>query len=235
MKRNYNFLPIALPFYLMLLFILILLLPLLFLIYAGSIVAVFDRLGLSPAVGYSLFWLTLFGSMINIPVKQIESEEPIYQEKEVYFYGMRYVIPTVEKKKTVIAVNLGGAVIPVLISLYELIRLLAYGQFYLFTASIISVIIVAAVCHHFAKPVKGLGIAIPTFIPPLVTAVVALLLAFHSPTVVAYVGGTLGTLIGADLMNLNRIADLGAPVASIGGAGTFDGIFLTGVLAVLLV
>jgi uncharacterized membrane protein len=27
---------------------------------------------------------------------------------------------------------------------------------------------------------------------------------------------------------------LGAPVASIGGAGTFDGIFLTGILAVLL-
>ena len=173
--------------------------------------------------------------MINIPVKQIESEEPMYQEKEVYFYGVRYVIPTVEKKKTVIAVNLGGAVIPVLISLYELIRLLAYGQFYLFTASIISIIIIAAVCHHFAKPVKGLGIAIPTFIPPLVTAAVALLLAFHAPTVVAYVGGTLGTLIGADLMNLNRIADLGAPVTSIGGAGTFDGIFLTGVLAVLLV
>ena len=30
------------------------------------------------------------------------------------------------------------------------------------------------------------------------------------------------------------IKKLGAPVASIGGAGTFDGIFFTGVLAVLL-
>jgi uncharacterized membrane protein len=30
------------------------------------------------------------------------------------------------------------------------------------------------------------------------------------------------------------VQGLGAPVASIGGAGTFDGIFLTGVLAVLL-
>jgi uncharacterized membrane protein len=27
---------------------------------------------------------------------------------------------------------------------------------------------------------------------------------------------------------------MGAPVASIGGAGTFDGIFLTGILAVLI-
>jgi uncharacterized membrane protein len=44
----------------------------------------------------------------------------------------------------------------------------------------------------------------------------------------------MGTLIGADLLNLGNIAKLGAPVASIGGAGTFDGIFLTGILAVLL-
>jgi uncharacterized membrane protein len=44
----------------------------------------------------------------------------------------------------------------------------------------------------------------------------------------------LGTLIGADLMNLGSIQGLHAPVLSIGGAGTFDGVFLTGILAVLL-
>jgi len=41
-------------------------------------------------------------------------------------------------------------------------------------------------------------------------------------------------LIGADLMNFNKLADLNAPVASIGGAGTFDGIFLTGIASVLI-
>ena len=50
----------------------------------------------------------------------------------------------------------------------------------------------------------------------------------------AYIAGGLGTLIGADLTNLDKVRGLGAPVASIGGAGTFDGIFLTGILAVLL-
>jgi uncharacterized membrane protein len=50
----------------------------------------------------------------------------------------------------------------------------------------------------------------------------------------AYVSGSLGTLIGADLLNLPSLRSLGAPVASIGGAGTFDGIFLTGIIAVLL-
>jgi uncharacterized membrane protein len=50
----------------------------------------------------------------------------------------------------------------------------------------------------------------------------------------AYIGGSLGTLVGADLLNLGRVQGLGAPMVSIGGAGTFDGIFLTGVLAVLI-
>ena len=50
----------------------------------------------------------------------------------------------------------------------------------------------------------------------------------------AYIGGSLGTLIGADLLNLDKLRGLGAPIASIGGAGTFDGVFLTGVVAVLI-
>jgi Protein of unknown function (DUF1614) len=50
----------------------------------------------------------------------------------------------------------------------------------------------------------------------------------------AYICGSLGTLIGADLLNLGQIQAPGAPIASIGGAGRFDGIFMTGILAVLL-
>ena len=80
----------------------------------------------------------------------------------------------------------------------------------------------------------GVGIAVPMFVPPIVTAVVAVLLARQHAAALAYVSGSLGTLIGADLLNLGAVPGLGAPVASIGGAGTFDGIFLTGILAVLL-
>lgn len=42
------------------------------------------------------------------------------------------------------------------------------------------------------------------------------------------------SLLGADLPNLDKIGNLGVSVASIGGAGTFDGIFVTGILATLL-
>lgn len=67
------------------------------------------------------------------------------------------------------------------------------------------------------------------------SALVALLLGGGNAAPLAYLSGTLGTLIGADLLNLGRVEGLGAPVVSIGGAGTFDGIFLTGVFSVLLV
>jgi uncharacterized membrane protein len=65
-----------------------------------------------------------------------------------------------------------------------------------------------------------------------VTAVIGLLLSRTDAAPLAYITG-FGTLIGADLLNLDKINGLGAPVASTEGAGTFDGIFLTGILAVL--
>ena len=104
----------------------------------------------------------------------------------------------------------------------------------LFGRGLLGVAIVAAVSHFMAHPVPGVGIAEPTFIPPLVTAAVALLISREYAPPLAYISGSLGTLIGADLLNLGKVRGLGAPVASIGGAGTFDGIFLTGIVAVLL-
>ena len=62
----------------------------------------------------------------------------------------------------------------------------------------------------------------------------ALILSWRRAPPLAYIAGSLGTLIGADLLNLDKVQGLGAPVASIGGAGTFDGVFLSGILAVLL-
>jgi uncharacterized membrane protein len=85
-----------------------------------------------------------------------------------------------------------------------------------------------------ATPVPELGIAVPVFAPAVTTAIVSLILSREYAPPLAYICGSLGTLIGADLLNLGKVGGLGAPVASIGGAGTFDGIFLTGILAVLL-
>jgi uncharacterized membrane protein len=186
------------------------------------------HLGLRPHVALLLLLASLAGSYLNIPLAQLPGRE-IVSGREIDYFGMRYVIPVaLEWPGTVIAVNVGGAVIPGLLSLYLFIRNC------LWVRGALAVIGVAFVCHWLARPVPGLGIALPVFVPPLSAAVIALLLSRWQAAPLAYIGGALGTLLGADLLNLDKVEGLGAPVASIGGAGTFDGIFLTSVLAVLL-
>ncbi len=100
--------------------------------------------------------------------------------------------------------------------------------------SIFAAILISVLTYFLSKPVQGLGIVVPGFIPPVLTALIALLIGGDYAPVVAYVGGTIGTLLGADLFHKNDFKKLGAPSVSIGGAGTFDGIFLTGLIALLL-
>ncbi|MGA3216913.1 MAG: DUF1614 domain-containing protein [Acidimicrobiales bacterium] len=138
-------------------------------------------------------------------------------------------IPTVvHTGTTTVAVNVGGALIPSALAGY----LVVHDRIWL--RALIAVAVVSVLVWLVARPVWGVGIVAPTFIPPIVAALAAIVIGGHAIAALAYVGGTVGTLVGADLVNLGRIRDLGAPLASIGGAGTFDGIFLTGILAVLL-
>jgi uncharacterized membrane protein len=185
-------------------------------------------LGVSSSTAVLLLLGSLIGSYFNIPIAVLPTE-PVASDRVIDFFGMRYVVPQVENwGGTVIAANVGGAVIPALMSLY----LLVSRQ--LWFSGAIATAIVALVLHWLATPVPGLGIAVPVFWPAIVTAIVAFVLSRENAAPLAYIAGSMGTLIGADLSNLDRIRGLGAPVASIGGAGTFDGIFLTGILAVLL-
>ena len=186
------------------------------------------RIGLGPHAAVLLLLASLGGSYLNIPVARLAAQH-IVSGREIAFFGVHYVIPVVvEWPGTIIAVNVGGAVIPGLLSLYLLARNRLWGL------GLIAIVAVTVVCHILAEPVPGLGIALPVFVPPASAAIIALLLSRRYAAPLAYIGGSLGTLIGADLLNLGKVQGLGAPVASIGGAGTFDGIFLTGILAVLL-
>jgi len=188
----------------------------------------YERLGLSRRAAFIILLAALLGSGINIPVAQLPAQRVI-EPQIIQFFGMAYVIPSViEHQSTVVAVNVGGAVIPMLLVLYLLTR---YG---ISRRGLLSVAVVTLVTHVVAQPVPGVGIALPPLLPSLVTASTAVLLDPSAAPRTAFIAGTLGTLIGADLLNLGSLRNLGAPVASIGGAGTFDGIFLTGIIAVLL-
>jgi uncharacterized membrane protein len=220
-----HFFPLAHPFVFGLLFVLGLLIAL---IEIGVIGYAYEKMGVQRRYIFAVLLLSLLGSYVNIPVADLPAER-IVSDQEVTFFGMRYVIPLIEEwPRTVIAVNVGGAVVPTLLSLYLLVKTGMYGR------ALAGVAIVTAIVHGLAYPVKGVGIAVPVFIPPVVAAATALLLSRQSAPSLAYIAGSLGTLIGADLLNLGIIQELGAPIASIGGAGRFDGIFMTGILAVLL-
>jgi uncharacterized membrane protein len=199
-----------------------------FLMAEVNIIAlVFARIGIPPRHVFASLFLILIGSFINIPIKKIP-QEIMTNERSVRVFGIRHLIPRSERRETVLAVNVGGAVIPCLLSFYLLFKTGLWVKGLAVTA------IMVFVTHLLAKPVQGVGIVMPAFIPPIIAAVFSVIFSYGYAPVLAYIGGTLGTLIGADILNVSKIKNLGAPVASIGGAGTFDGIFLSGIMAVLL-
>ncbi|MGP8051520.1 MAG: DUF1614 domain-containing protein [Desulfobaccales bacterium] len=215
-------------FVMMLAFFVVALIMLPFLLL-GMIGEAFLRLGLPPGLIFWLLIATLVGSMVNIPVYRFESPEVLGDETISYF-GMRFRPPSLgASHQTVLAVNVGGALIPLGICLYLFLRI-PFGWYLP-----VLVVLVILVVNRLARPIKGLGIAVPGLVPPLLAALGAYLLCppfLRAPC--AYIASTLGILIGADLLRLGEIPKLGAPVASIGGAGTFDAIFFGGIVAVLL-
>jgi len=202
-------------------------------LFVGVTEAAFERIGFSRAEFFVILSLTFIGSFVNIPIKKIQGIENVVDYEEVNFFWVTYRVPQFFRRQvsTLLTINLGGAVIPILVSTYLLVThpsLLVY--------SLIGILFSSVVVRLVAREVKGVGIVTPMFVPPIAAAVISLLI-YHgaSVAIIAYVSGTLGALIGADLSNLKRLTKLRAPVVSIGGAGTFDGVFLTGVIAVLLV
>ncbi len=195
----------------------------------GMIGEAFLRLGLPPGL---IFWLlisTLAGSLVNIPIHRFESQE-VLGDQVISYFGMQFRPPPLGSgHQTVLAVNVGGALIPLGLCLYLILRI-PFGWYLP-----VLVVLVTLVVNRLARPVRGLGIAVPGLVPPLLAALGAYLLCpplLRAPC--AYIASTLGIIIGADLLRLGEIPKLGAPVASIGGAGTFDAIFFGGIVAVLL-
>lgn len=227
--------PVGMLLMLFLAFLLFIVVGFLFLNLART---AFTKIGFSWGEALFVLLASLLGSSINIPLTDMQCSAPMIREKYVRAFGIPYRIPVVENVScdTLLAINVGGAVIPSLISIALVYRYPASLSY-----ALAGIAFVAIITNRVAKPVPGLGIVTPALIPPLSAALAAFLMVYvwgasHDLIfLIAYAGGTLGTLIGADILNLGKIRDLGAPVASIGGAGTFDGVFLSGLIAVLLV
>jgi len=188
-----------LPLSILLFLLFILLLPLLFFLLQMKLVGhALVKIGISPAVATLIFFLSIIGSLINIPLLSGNQN---------------------------IAINVGGAIIPLLLCIYLFPKVPILK-------TIIAVVISALIMNKMAQPIPMVGVTIPMFIPPLVAVLLGFIFSPRNPTPVAYIAGVLGVLIGADLMNLSQVT--GAGMMSIGGAGVYDGIFLVGIISALI-
>lgn len=220
---------IYLPVSLLLFIILLLLLPFLWFVVTIDLVQVAaEKLGFSPEVGTLLLFLILVGGTINIPLYRVESKVDVVESWFEYFQRQFWGIPFRKiQRTTIVALNVGGGLIPVLLALYQF-RQAEPLHILLVTA------IVTFASYYGARVVPGIGIQMNPLLAPLTAVLSTMLLSTSDPPAVAFAGGVLGTLIGADLLHLKDIQSMSSGVLSIGGAGVFDGIVLCGLFAVLL-
>ena len=199
------------------------------LIQVGAVSIAFEKLGLTAGSGMLLLLSCIMGSLVNMPLFQMQTSAPAKSEQPTSPLPWLQRLQQPFEGKTVVCINLGGAIIPVTFSLYLLATQPVPPG-----AVLLAVIGQSTVCYFFSRPIPGMGIGMPILIAPITAAVLAVMLGGEQSAPVAYIAGTLGVLVGADLLRINNIRELGVPVASIGGAGTFDGVFITGIVAVLL-
>lgn len=187
----------------------------------------FRKLGFPPEYSVYFLSISLLGSYMNLPVKKVRSRMPVLSSKAGDLIQPGYAASSLKDEQVTIAVNLGGAVIPIAMSVF-------LSTLVNFVDVVVGVLIVTVLIHKIARPVKGGGIAVHALLPPFLAVAISLIISPHNAPLISYISGTLGCLIGIDILNLRKVPYLGVPVVSIGGAGTFDAIFLTGIISVLL-
>ncbi len=194
------------------------------------------KLHLEPSEAILLIIAIVVGSLVNIPVKHIVRDQPVWSHP-LQVWGLDGALPrwTTRRNHTIIAVNVGGCMVPLGISFFLLADLNRMGAQVMWDVGLATAI-TTLICYIAARPLPGVGIVMPGFISPAAAAMTALLLVPDAAPATAFVAGTLGPLIGADFFHINDLIrnPRGVGMASIGGAGTFDGIVLSAIIATLL-
>ncbi|MFA4825704.1 MAG: DUF1614 domain-containing protein [Methanoregula sp.] len=214
--------------------LIIVLIPLLVL---GVIGAAFTKLGFSWISAIAVVLLMLFGSYVNIPLYRIKRDMVRISPDTAAVFGSGSPWPVDPVWETIVSINLGGALLPVCISLYLLYQAVQITGTSLLVPVGAGILLVALVTFFATRPVPGVGLRVPLLIPALTALLMGMLLfgnAGISATVVAFVSGTTGTLLGGNIARLNTIRNLEVPEMSIGGAGTFSAIFICCILPAII-
>lgn len=209
------------------------------LISAGYFSQLFSIVGINKdiaiIVSIAISFLSLFSSPFNLVLKEVKKEAIAIEEDVVFFFGFPIFIPRISRRNmnTLVAINLGGALIPVGVSLFLMYELQGYSIYF-----IINILIVTIISKFFSRVIRGIGVIMHPIIPSVFSVITSYVLFYKFHFLIplsAYIGSILGTLIGADLLNLRKIINEARPqIISIGGMGTFDGIFVSGIISVFI-
>jgi len=138
----------------------------------------------------------------------------------------------------IIGLNVGGALIPILLSIYLTLKNKIKLKMILIGIILVSIIsfLVTRVDVN-----RGIVSVFPYFLLPAISAsiisIILLRKSFRKAAPLAYISGTIGVLVGADFFHLHELLSypINTPInANIGGANVFDMIYITGILAVIL-
>ncbi len=184
--------------YLAFAFVLVFLFPL---VLGQMMVASLAKLHLSPNAAAFVLFLIIIGSLINIPIKHIQNRAIRISPLAVFGVPSRWQEVGGSDQETVIAVNFGGCLVPIGLALYQLL----YIGPELFAQIAYSSAISIVSCYLLARPLPGVGIALPAFAPPLLAVALALIFAPSQAAPYAFFVGVVGPLIGADLLHLKEI------------------------------
>ncbi len=206
-------------------------------------------LGLPVDIAVLLLVAVIVASAINIPLRSLPTSRFVRTDP-LATVGLSGLLPHLEtrSKATVIAVNVGGCLIPLALAVYQVVRLATASAWTAtaaagdsgpnvqgaITALVLATALNVLVCWKLARVVSGVGITLPGIVPGIVAASSALLLSAEVAPSVTLVAGTLGPLLGADLLHLRDLRKTPVGLQSFGGGGTFDAVVFTLVLAALV-
>jgi uncharacterized membrane protein len=203
----------------------------------GMIGVAYTRLGFSWISALTVVLLMLFGSFVNIPVYRIRRDMIRVSQNNSSDFGVCVPCASGQVWDTMLSLNFGGVVIPVCVSLYMVNRaILVTGTSLLFTVCA-GITIVALLTFFSTRHLTCAGIQVPLLIPGLTALIAGLLLAGGpglTAAVTAFVSGTMGVLLGGNVVYLYRIKDFEIPEVSFGGAGTFGSVFICCILPALI-
>ncbi len=199
-------------------------------IFTLTFIDVLKTVGVPPAAAMAtaaaISLMSLVTSPLNLVIYSMRRRTYVHAIEYIVVFGIPIPQPKVvmREEKSYLAINVGGAIVPTAVATY----LLQYTD----VKILLSIALASVLTYYSSRVVPGVGVVTPAFAPPLI-ALFSALLSGGGP-VATYVTAVYGTIIGADLLNLGKIMRQMPPLASIGGAGVFDGIYLSGVSAVVL-